>query len=239
MRPIIFLFPILLTIVFFNVVIGDSETGKQFVSVSTFVFAIFAGFFIARQGRRYNEITRSLTNFDGNVSALYRLIGYFGSEAERKMSDNIRAYYKPIFENHAWDWNLTHKSSLMSNTHAIVKEYGAKEKLTDLEKSAATQCMVMLNQLQSARKFLIALYQERIPREQWILIVSLAGILLVTISMLPSLGNVLASALKAAYATTILIVIFMLRQFDALSFYEGSIGEHSAQDVLDILAGKK
>ena len=225
--------------VFYWVSFGDPETAKQFVSVSTFVFAIFAGFFIARQGRRYNEITRSLTNLDGNVSALYRLIDYFGSEAQSKMADNIRSYYDPIFKNHAWDWNLTHKSSLMTNTHAIVKEYGSKEKLNDLEKSAVAQCMTMLNQLQSVRKYLIALYQERIPRQQWVLIVALCVILLVTIAMLPSIGDVLAATLKAAYATIILLVLAMLRQFDTLSFYEGSIGQHSAQDVLDILAGKK
>ncbi|MEK7635848.1 MAG: hypothetical protein AAB405_02040 [Patescibacteria group bacterium] len=50
---------------------------------------------------------------------------------------------------------------------------------------------------------------------------------------------VVASIIKAAFATSIISVVFLMRQLDRLKLFEGMIGESSAQDVLDIIAGKK
>jgi len=239
MLALIVVLPILFTILFYAVPFGDQETAKQFVSVATFIFAIFTGFFIARQGRRYDDIIKALTQFDGNVSALYRLLGHLGPKPREKMVVAIRAYYDPLLKRHDWSYNLTHKSSLMTSTHAILDEIPPDEKLSDVQRAGIMRILTALDAMQGLRKLLVALYEERIPRFQWILIAALAALLLATISTLPSAGEWFASMVKAASVTAILLVVYMLWALDRLRFFAGSIGEHSANDVLNILSGKK
>lgn len=86
---------------------------------------------------------------------------------------------------------------------------------------------------------MIALHHERIPRFQWILLVFLAGVLFITLSVIPSQGLIYSSILKGAFASSIIFVFILLRKFDRLDFFEPTIGEESAKDVIDIFKGKK
>ena len=86
---------------------------------------------------------------------------------------------------------------------------------------------------------MVVLYQERIPHFQWFLIAFLAFILLLTVSLIPSQAQLTSSILKGAFGTCVILVIVLLRQFDTLHFFEDVVGEHSAQDILGILLGKK
>lgn len=49
---------------------------QMLLTISTFLFAIFMGFFISRQGVRYSVIRDQITGFDGEISAIYRKFGY-------------------------------------------------------------------------------------------------------------------------------------------------------------------
>ncbi len=93
--------------------------------------------------------------------------------------------------------------------------------------------------MQQIRKNMIALHHERIPKFQWVLLYFLAGVLFLTLSIIPSQGLIYSSILKAAFGSAIIFVFIMLRKFDRLEFFEKTIGEESAQDILNIFAGKK
>lgn len=93
--------------------------------------------------------------------------------------------------------------------------------------------------MQIARKKMDILHQERIPALQWGLLIFLAGILLVSVSAITSVGMVVPAILKGAFATCILLVLVILYQFNNLTFFENIIGEHSAKDVLDIMAERR
>jgi len=99
--------------------------------------------------------------------------------------------------------------------------------------------MSSLQELQKSRKQMVVLRLERIPMFQWILIVVLCLILLITLAFLPSLYPISFAILKGAFGTAIVIVLVLLYEFDNLSFFEGLIGEKSARDVLDIIKGTK
>ena len=81
--------------------------------------------------------------------------------------------------------------------------------------------------------------EETIPRFQQFFIYVLAVILFLAILTLPSKGLVLASILKSVYMVTVITVILLLKKFDDLTLFEGTIGEHSAKDVIGIIEGEK
>jgi len=108
-----------------------------------------------------------------------------------------------------------------------------------VKNQAVNRIVAGLLDAQKIRKRLVALYEERIPIAQWMLIALLTLILLVTVSLLPSQHAIIASSLKAAFATAVVFVVIILAKFNSLSFFEKAVGEHSAQDVLDTIEGIK
>lgn len=86
---------------------------------------------------------------------------------------------------------------------------------------------------------MVALREERIPAFQWMLIYLLTAILMLTVSTIPSALLLLGSIIKAAFIISVLIVAVLLKKLDELRLFEGTIGEHSAQDVVEIIDGKK
>jgi hypothetical protein len=99
--------------------------------------------------------------------------------------------------------------------------------------------MGVLDDAQIVRKVLVSLKEETIPKLQQIFIYVLAVILFLAVLTLPSRDLVLASLLKSVYMITILMVVILLKKFDDLTLFEGTIGEHSAKDVLSIIDGEK
>ena len=97
----------------------------------------------------------------------------------------------------------------------------------------------VLDDIQIIRKVLVSLKEETIPRFQQFFIYILAVILFLAVMTLPSQGLVLAALLKSVYMITIITVVILLKKFDNLTLFEGTIGEHSARDVLSIIDGEK
>ncbi|MBT6690893.1 hypothetical protein HOB10_00985 [Candidatus Parcubacteria bacterium] len=220
----------------FNFTPTDSHT--LFLSISTFLFATFSGFFIARQGRRYNAIRNQIAVFDGMMSSLYRNFEYFGSKHTDSIKKIIKAHYTKIIKNKAWDYHFVNKSSTIIDINKLNRAID-RNKASIAEAAVIRENLRIARDLQIARKKMVVLYQERIPHFQWFLIAFLAFILLLTVSLIPSQAQLTSSILKGAFGTCVILVIVLLRQFDTLHFFEDVVGEHSAQDILGILLGKK
>lgn len=220
-------------------ILADSEFSNLVLRTGTFLFAIFTGFFIARQGTRYSNIREQITSFDGELSGLYRKFGHVSKTAQKSFAKIIKKHYKKILEHKAWDYNFTHKSSTMTDTHELIQKTVKDKSFGTLKNFSIQRVLVSLENLQVIRKKMVALQKERIPAFQWVLIYFLAVILLITVATIPSEGDMLKAALKAAFSSVVVLVIILLHRFDNLHFFEGTIGERSAQDVLDILKGKK
>ena len=229
-----------LSVLYFNLALDPASIDKLFLTISTFLFSIFSGFFISRQAARYSDIRKSLAAIDGNMSAMYRASGHLGADFQSKVGGVIKEYYELILKNQSWDYNFTHKTTTLISLHALLEERVGKNSLSPLEGSALGRVTASLGNIQMERKNLVALYEERIPFFQWAPIYFLATVLFITLSItVPSFDFLLPSILKGAFATAIIVVLILLRQLDSLRLFEGIIGEHSAKDVIEIIEGDK
>ncbi len=233
---IVFIF---LSIFYYSSPLKPAGFDSSFLSVATFLFAIFTGFFISRQGNRYSLIRNENANFDGYLSALYRYFGHFGAAAQRKIKETIEKHHSLIIKNRAWDYHFTHKSNTICQIHEQLGEIDKTKKMTELRKAGIKEILRISRDLQLVRKRMISLHQERIPRFQWTLIIFLGGILLITVSALSTQAQLLPSLLKGAFSTCVILVLILLYQFDNLKFFENTIGERSRKDMSDIFSGKR
>ena len=222
-----------LSIIYYFIAIGEID--KTFLTISTFVFSIFTGFFISRQNSRYDKIREKLSQFDGNMSSIYRALFHFGPSIQDEAGEIIKKHYKKIIKNNAWYYHIVHESTTVKDLHELIESRLASKKLTTLQSTAMTRISFALHDLQLARKGFIASYQERLPKVQWLLIDGLAIIILINISAISSQHIFLTSLLKAAFGTAIILTLFLLRQLDNLELFEGAVGEDSARDVIDII----
>jgi hypothetical protein len=235
---IILLLFIFFTAIFYNFSIKIETDFKLFLTIATFLFAIFSGFFISRQGDRYDNIRNSLTQFDGNISFIYRAAGHF-SKIQNFMATILKKHYQPIFKFKSWSYPFTHKTSTLTDIHLLWDNATQKKKLTKIQESALTQTLVALRQCQRLRKSMIALYQERVPFSQWFILSLLTLVILFSLLLIPSELEILNSMLKGTFGATLVFVLIFLKRLDHLEFFGGMIGENSAEDVLDIIKGKK
>ncbi len=235
---IVFLFAFFFLLYYFTS-LGLVEMDKVFLTISTFLFSIFAGFFVSRQGARYSVLREKIANFDGGMSSIYRSSGHLGLSFQKKIGKILENHYKVISDNKAWDYHFTHKSSTLTSIHKLIEEAIKDKTVPSLKSAVLIQIMAALREAQLLRKNMVALYQERIPQFQWILLYSLSLVLLITLSTIFSQYLWLSSALKAAFGFSVVAIIVLLRQLDSLKFFEGTIGENSAKDVVEIIKGKK
>lgn len=214
------------------------EDIKIFLTVSSFLFAIFAGFFISRQGRRYLTISQAISKFDGDLSHIYRSSGNFDQKMKKQIGQIISKHYQQILKNKSWDYHLNHKSTTLTDLHATLKKNLDNKQLSSFKNQTLNRMMAALLDAQIARKNMIFLYYERIPKVEWAMIYILAIILLITLSYLDTQYIILASFLKAAFATAVIHVLILLHQLNKLNLYEEGVGENSAKDIIDIIKQK-
>lgn len=230
----------LLTAVFhFSPVSVEVESANIFLTVSTFIFAILAGFFVSRQNNRYNSIRSTIASFDGNISALYRSFETFGKKAQKQAGDIIKKHYNKILRTGEWDYHFTHKSSTITDLGALLVETAGDKNYPSVKNETASNMIASLDGLQVDRKTMVSLQVERMPMAEWILVVFLAILLLVSLLLLPDSGTLLNAAMKGIFGALILQVLLLLYELDTLRLFEKTLGESSAKDILNIIAGKR
>lgn len=230
---------IVLTFVYYFIPDLNLNVDKVFLTLSTFLFTILAGFFVSRQSSRYSDIRRMMADFDGIMSSVYRNSSYFGEDTQKEVGEIIVAHYKPIIESKEWDYSFTHKTSTITNLHNLLKKTVSEKGTDGIKGSVAGNIVSALHSAQLIRKNMVSLREERVPSFQWFLIYVITIVLFMAVSIIPSVGLLTGSVIKSAFIVSVFVVIMMLKKLDKLQLFEGAIGAHSAQDVIDIINNKK
>jgi peptidoglycan/LPS O-acetylase OafA/YrhL len=231
---------LLFFVLFYVLPFEAAADNTVFLTVSTFLFAIFAGFFISRQSSRYTEIRDKLTTFYGIISFVFRNMLHFDEALQKDMQRVIERFYTTVAEHPEWDYVITHKVTIVTDIHQALEKFVGDRSLATLENVVLNRTMAALFEAQVVRKKIIALREERIPAFQWLIIYILTVVLLVTLAVvLPSQFFVIGAALKAAFAATVMVVVMLLHQFDQLRLFETTVGKSAVQDIKDIINGTK
>jgi hypothetical protein len=234
------IFVLLWVLYFFNPYSILEEETKLFFTVATFLFSIYTGFFISRQGVRYSQIRKQISVFDGEMTTLYRVSESFGKNIKDKIAKVLKKHYNHILKNKIWDYHLVNKTDTYKTVHKIYRDELKDERIhSSIQAQSLRITFNSLRNLQSARKQLIMLHNERISLFQWLLTTLLALMLLTALTVIPSHLSILNSFIKAIASTFVVFMCVLLYELDRLKLFESTLGENSAQDVVDIIKGKK
>lgn len=163
----------------------------------------------------------------------------FGKTPQNKAGEIIKKHYRAILRTGEWDYHLFRKSSTITDLGALLKKTTGNRKLSSLQHEAAGHIIAGLDSLQVARKKKVSLHVERMPTREWVLIIFLTVLLLFSLLFLPSYANNLDIAIKAIFGTLIIQIVILLYGMDTLRLSEATLGESSARDIVEIIAGKR
>jgi hypothetical protein len=228
-----------LCFVYYFIPFGAENTDKVFITITTFFFSIFTGFFISRQGARYTKLREIISTFDGKLSSVYRASQNVSPLVHARCGEIIKAHYQVMVDQKSWNYHFLNKSSTISSIHDLLEEQVGSSKQESLRNQAVGRMLTGLSDCQVLRKNMVMLFQERIAGFQWFLIIFFVLILLLAVSVIPSVFFLLGAVLKAAYVVAITSVVIILWNLDNLHLFEGFIGENSAKDVIEIIESKK
>ncbi|MCF7843754.1 hypothetical protein K9M47_02555 [Candidatus Gracilibacteria bacterium] len=230
---------VIFSYVYFKLPQAIPQVDKIYITITTFFFSIFTGFFVSQQMSRYSKIRSVISNFDGRMSGIYRASENISKDVMDSIGKIISKHYKKMMKEGEWNYHLTHKSNTMASIHTILEEKVGDAKVEGLRAQALGKVLNNLSDCEVSRKSMVMLYQERIPAFQWFIITFFILVLILVVSAIPSQGLILESILKSAFCVSILSVASILYHLDNLHLFEDFIGENSAQDVLDLIKGKK
>jgi len=225
--------------VLFYYVRFDFEADKIFLSISTFLFSIFTSFFISRQASRFNRVRERVTEFGGKMSSIYRSSGHISKELQNSIGKVVLKHYKKVLSSGEWDIHFKDKSTTLKDIHGLLDTYVVDAEVTKLSNQALGSIVKNLAACQDIRKQVVTLSKERIPKEQWILILFFAAMLVSTVSTIESGSLVFASILKSAFVVSVISVLYILYKLNNLVYSESIMGQKSCEDVLEIIKGTK
>ncbi len=216
----------------------DIELGiaSEMVVASVFFFALFAGFFIARQNDRFNEIYNVISERDGLFSSLYRIFGIV-PRIQNEIRKIIQKHYTKILESNNWAYNEFNPSTTITDltkSMASIKEEEA-EKIEFVNPFDGVWDVIV--QLQQNRKKIISLYHQRLLAFQWALIYIFAILVMVSFHFLQA-EYFWINVLKIIFGTAVFLVIVLIRQLNDLSVFGKNFSRTIANDVLRIVEEK-
>jgi len=217
----------------------EAPLNSIYVEMAIFLFTVISGFTVSRQNNRYRQIMQEITSFDGSITAMYREFAHFGSKYQDEFKHIALRHYEPVIAKHKWDYNILNRATTLKDTYDLVKRAVEDDRGTNIEHSSVSEIKRSLSDMQRNRKDMIALHSERIPQFQMFVIFFLALMLIITISSVTSNGNVVESLLKSTFSTAIVATVVLIKRLDTLDLFESFLGEHSAQDIINIFNNTK
>ncbi len=153
---------------------GLSEEITLILTVSTFLFAILAGFFIAKSMSRFNEIRNSEGRTDSLMLTLYKTSQIQGKEFSNKIKEYLDNYNIINYDIELKDASSTYKKT---NPY-FIKIWDELISLKNKNPVICEKIIDILKEIEENRNLTSTLSKERINKGQWIVLIILSTIVI-------------------------------------------------------------
>ena len=219
--------------IFFVDIDIEFDIASELMIASVFFFALFSGFFIARQNERYTRIIDIIAQRDGLFSYIYRVFGLV-PRMQSEIREIIKAHYTKILDTDNWAYNEFHPSTTITRLTKTMGSITKEEAGTIDGHSPYDGIWDTILQLQQIRKKIIAAYNERLLLFQWVLIYVFAGLVVLSFHFLQT-DSFLVDVVKIIFGTAVFLVVILIKQLNDLSIFGKDFSRNIAHDVLRIL----
>ncbi|MEK7108271.1 MAG: hypothetical protein AAB898_01230 [Patescibacteria group bacterium] len=205
------------------------------LTISTFLFAILVGFFIARLAARYDGIRSNIAQEDAQMLAVYRTARLINKKLAARMATQMDTYYIA-----AYDFSLSNANAAYKATIDPFRAlWDLADEIDQQKYSAAFQMLVQqLTMIEQSRNQASALSQEKMRVGSWVLMLVLAAIILVSVFYVRT-EALYSHVVTIGLSTALVMILLILRDLQNMMLGGQSLLEESGQEVLEAIGKKR
>ncbi len=217
---------------------GPSSDVEILLTISTFLFAIFGGFYISRLNSRHNTIREIIMNEDAYMLSLYKNAELLGKTFAKKVAKHIDTYYIIAFD-YTVDFSVG-EFYYKYNAPQLFKIYDELGKLPKSKRddSAYQNVLSYLATIEEGRNKSSVLDQERLSKGQWMILIFLAAIIIVNMFVLKT-DTFFSHTVTVLLLTAVVLVLLTLRDLHNLKLSNEDSLLESGQEVLEFIGIKR
>lgn len=210
---------------------GDSSEIEVTLTVSTFLFAIFSGFWISRLNSRYDQIGTLLGREDALWISLYRLGQIFGKPFQKKLGDSIDEYYIKVFD---YEPGMAYKSSIPEFENVYSSFYKLNPNQNEACKEIFDQMFSTLTSIEETRNLSSQVSRERVKSGQWLTLIFLAALIIFSLFYLKG-TSFFSPIVTVSLSTILVLVVLTMRDLERFRFAGYILSDESGEEVLDCM----
>lgn len=188
------------------------EDVTTILTISTFLFAIIAGFFIARLNKRYDSMREFTADEDSYFLSLFKTSKFFGPKIENKIKQHIDDYY--VIVN---DYELGSYKPSAEHLHAIYDELNKVElsKMGGKAQQSFDGMLDYISKIEVSRNKSSVIFEEKLSLGQWLIMIILTGIIVYSqfVLRVPELYSHIITVLLTSVLVLILLMMRDLQKF--------------------------
>jgi len=211
---------------------GSSHDVELILTVSSFLFAILAGFYISRQSKRFDSLRQFVALQDANWVSVFKTAEIIGKDFANRIADRIDAYYIVWFDFNIGAEAYKHTSKLLDDVYSELRTHtGIADDNTD---SVYDEMAMFLAEIEKNRNQESVLSREKMTAGQWTVLLILTGIIVFSLYylMVPALYSKVITVL---HSTVLVLVILMLRDLQNLMHGGEMQLDESGQEVFEVI----
>lgn len=218
-------------ILFLTFVLPNKEPGGNveiILTISTFLFAIFSGFFISRLSNRYDQIKDLIAEEDAYWLSIYQNSHFFSKDFVDKVRNIIDKYYIVAFD---FDLGAAYKH----NAKYMTQMYDELKKVKFPNNKAADvfdDMTGLLSSIELVRNKCAVHYLEKLSRGQWSVLFALSAVILYSLYYLRG-DDIYSQVITVLLATILILVLLITRDLINFRLYGKITVAESGQEIFD------
>jgi len=205
------------------------------LTITTFLFAILIGFFITRLAARYDSVRSSIAQEDAQMLSLYKTVSTFNKRLAAQLATIMDAYYIV-----AYDFSLSDAQVAYKKTAPIFSRMWNIASKIDQKKFGSAYQMVIqqLTTIEQSRNQSSVVSEENMRLSSWLLIISLAFIILVSVFYIRT-NDLYSHIVTIGLSTALTMTLLTLRDLQNMMLGGQALLDESGQEVLESIGKKR
>ncbi|NQV12010.1 hypothetical protein HQ524_01475 [Candidatus Uhrbacteria bacterium] len=201
------------------------------LTVSTFIFAILAGFYLSRSNNRYDAMRGVTVTEDAIWLSFYHSSKFYGKAFTNKMRKIIDKYYMVSVELELGQNYMATAPFLTEAFDALValkfKNDGKKENVID-------DMVIMLLEIEKNRNSASIMSKEKMGTGQWAIMVIITMVIFVALFYFKS-AEIFSLVTTTLFAGSLILVLLVMRDLQNFRLGGRRVLYESAQEIFETM----
>ncbi|PIP65781.1 hypothetical protein COU77_03990 [Candidatus Peregrinibacteria bacterium CG10_big_fil_rev_8_21_14_0_10_49_16] len=206
---------------------GDSPHIELLLTVSTFLFAILAGFYLSRINQRYDLVRGLLAEEDADWLTFYESSNFFEPKLREEVRELLDEYYIRTMDTDTMDY--------YKRTRVIFKKvHGALHRAKPVDFPVITYMVELLANIEKTRNQISVIAAEKLRKGQWLTLIILSLIILFCLFYLQK-PFIYSHVITILLSTVLVMVLLVMR--DLANFRLGGelVAIESGQEMFELI----